>query len=477
MAAHRAQRGQIVVLFVLALLAILAMSALLFDGAYAYVERRKLQDAGDAAALAAANVIQSGSPKACSATNGPPPGAPRAEVKNAALASIAANLPGFSASNVTVTCPNAWSNQGVEVQLREPGTSFFGGVIGAGPFTVGTTSAAINGRLPNNTFSVVLLDPWEPSWPNGRRGCPSMLLSGGPTVIFDGAVQIDSACPSSNGGGLGTNGNAATLTLNNGAVIKIVGGYNPTALTITPAPLTGQPYFKDPLAWLPAVPVSSLPVIKNARWVLNNQTETLQPGVYKGGIQLKNTSVAMLRPGIYVFDGGGLDIGAQASVCSISSAGSPTDCTNWSTKCSDADCGVLLFNRGTQSGSGAMGQITDGAGATVLLKAYDDRAMGGAYPEYRNLLLWQDGTPAATNSYAQPTVLLNGGGSFNISGTIYAPKGPVTMKGTSGGGGGGALDLTLQFVCWDVTIDGNVSFHFEYSSTDFVIPLGYGLVQ
>lgn len=480
MAARRRERGQILVLFVLVLVAILAMTALLFDGAYAYVQRRKLQDAGDAAALAAVNFIGESPDEGCSSTFGPPPGPPRASVLNAALASIALNLPGFSTANVTVTCPSGWSNVGVRVALRQGGTNYFGQMIGAGPLDVATTSSAVNGRTTGTIFTVVLLNPWQPTWPQGRRGCPSLLFSGGPTVVFDGAVQVDSACPSAYNGALGTNGNAATVTLNNGAQIKIVGGYNPAALTITPTPLTGQPYFPDPLAHLQPVPVGDLTERSDAKLILNNETRILEPGVYRGGIELRNTSIALLRPGIYVLDGGGLKVGAQASFCSI--VGDPTvtpaDCTTWSSVCADTDCGILLFNRGTQSvGSGAMGEVSVSAGSTVQLKAYDERAMGGAYPEYRNLLIWQDASPAASGSYAQPVVHLNGGGIFNISGTLYAPQALVEMGGTSGGAGGGAVDLTLQFVVWDLEIRGNASFRFRYNSADFAVPKAYGLVE
>jgi uncharacterized membrane protein len=79
-------RGQILPLFALSLVAILAMAALLFDGANTLVNRRQLQNAGDAAALAGANVIQTiGSVRTCSAVSGATPGAPRTDVAAAVL--------------------------------------------------------------------------------------------------------------------------------------------------------------------------------------------------------------------------------------------------------------------------------------------------------------------------------------------------------------------------------------------------------
>jgi hypothetical protein len=199
--------------------------------------------------------------------------------------------------------------------------------------------------------------------------------------------------------------------------------------------------------------------------------------VYTGGIQLKNSSVALLRPGIYILDGGGLDVGAQASFCSISATSTATDCSNWTTDCPDTTCGVLLFNRGTASGTTAMGQVTVGAGATLKLRAYDDRANSNQSFEYRNILIWQDKTPAASSTYAQPVIQLSGGGNVNVSGTVYAPQGKVSMGGGSGGQGGGSIELLLQFICYDLEVSGNSSFRFWYSEKDTARPKDYGLVQ
>jgi hypothetical protein len=471
--------GQILPLFVLSLVAILAMAALLFDGANALAARRQLQNAGDAAALAGSNVIQAtGSIRACSATAGPPPGAPRSDIVAAVLASIDANIPGFDHAKVSITCPDGWSNQAVRVTLAREAVGWFAGAIGAGPLDVTTASTAVNGRVATTKFSVVLLDPSNSGWPNGRRGCPAFLISGGPQITFEGSVQINSACTAANGGALSTNGNSATVTMNNSATINMVGGYAPGPLTITPTPTTGAKSLKDPLADLDPPPYTTMTVRSNSRLVLNNATQVLEPGVYRGGIQLRNSSVALLRPGIYVMDGGGLDLGAQASMCSISATSTVTNCTGTlASFCPDTSCGVLLYNRGTQNGSNAMGQVTIGAGATLKLRSYDERAMGSAFAEYRNLLLWQDASPVPLSNWAQPTVALGGGGSVDLGGTVYAPSALVYMTGGSGGGGGSATNVTLQFIAWDLQIQGNSTFNFFYNSDEFARPTDYGLVE
>jgi Putative Flp pilus-assembly TadE/G-like len=472
---NSSERGQILPLFAVSLVAMMAMAALLFDGAHALVLRRQYQNTADAAALAASNVILSGSTHGCSSTTGPPPGSPRQAVVDAAKSSVQANLPSYNLANVVVTCPDGWDNFAVKVDLATQAPTFFGAVVGIRNLPVGASGTAINGQFVGGKYSVVVLDPAKT-----MTGCPSVLFSGGPTAIFDGSLQIDSACGAANGGALGTNGNAATLTFNNAAVAKIVGNYVPGRLTITPTPQTGQPYVPDPLSGLPAMSAYNLPTRHSSKLVLNGGTTVLQPGIYTGGIQLKNSSVALLEPGIYVIDGGDLNLGAQSSVFSVDSGvTSNVTTSNWGSKCGTTTCGVLIYNKGTASGGSAMGQISVGAGATMELRPYLPSAdlTGANVTEYQNLLFWQDASPVPSPTYAQPAVNLNGGGTINISGTVYAPSAQVYMTGGSGGSGGSALNLTLQFICYDLQIQGNATFHFFYQSNEFAKPTDYGLVQ
>jgi Flp pilus assembly protein TadG len=476
MTRHRAG-GQILPLFALAMVVILALGALLVDGASALVTRRRLQNVGDAASLVGANVLQSGPTHVCSTASLDPPGAPRQDIVDAVMASLATNWPAITASQVTITCPADWENQAVRVDLRLNAATFLSGAIGMAAPSVGTTSVAVNGQGGGSGYSVVLLDPANAGWPHGRRGCPSFLISGGPTLLFDGSVYVNSTCTAAAGGALATNGNSATVTLASDRSIKLVGGYDPGPLTITPAPTTGATALEDPLIDLEPMSTAGMPVRFTSRHVLNNVTEVLQPGIYRGGIELQNTSVALLRPGIYVFDGGGLDVGAQASFCSISTTSTATSCANFATDCPNTSCGVLLYNQGTASGGGAMGPIKVGAGSTLKLRAYDDRANGDEHYAYRNLLIWQSASPAPSSSYEQPEISLNGGGNVDISGTLYAPSAKVTMGGTSGGSGGGSVELLLQFICWDLEMSGNSTFHFFYSDSETTPWKDYGLVQ
>ncbi len=485
----RRERGQILVLFVLALVAMFAMAGLLLDGGQALTVRRQLQDASDSAALAAANLMQTaetvGGPKGCSATAGPPPGSPRSSLVTAAQDAVHRSLPNVANADILVSCPSGWKNAAVQVSLASTSSATFSRIIGMTSFGVGTTSQALNGQVTGTRFSVVLLDKSNPTWPNGRRGCPSALISGGPTITFEGAMMIDSSCSSANGGGLGTNGNSASLTLTSPADIEMVGDYVPGVLTINPAPVTHVSYVKDPLSGLPRVNLAALPVRANSKVTISGGDQILEPGVYNGGIQMKNQARAFLHPGIYVMNGYGFNISAGNEVYSIpSSVTNPAKpYTTWTTDCTTTNCGVLLYYTGITTSTPANNQITIGAGATLKLRPYNPDVDGTGLSEsaYKNMLLWQDGywqdgTPAPTSGSAQPEVSLSGGGSVDLSGTIYAPAAAVTMGGGSGGSGGGT-DVTLQFICWDLTLQGNSSFHFYYRSDAFATPTDYGLIQ
>ena len=486
---RRGEAGQILPFFVIALVAVIAMAALLFTGANSLVLRRQLQNAGDAAALAAANIIQARTVtktgSGCSPTATPDPGAPWPDLVTAARNSVAVNSPGFNPANVAVSCPAGWDNFAVQVDLQTVSDPLFGGLGGHG-LQVATTSQALNGQITGSNYSIVTLDPYYAAgWPSGRKGCPAVLISGGPTVTLDGTLQINSACPASDSGGaLGTNGASATITLNNGSRIRMVGSYNPGPLTITPPPLTGQPAIPDPLGGLDAIDSSGLPIRSASKLTINGTAQVLLPGVYVGGIELKSSAIAYLRPGLYVLRGGGIRVGAQASLFTIVASASSTTAATWTTDCPASTttvhtCGAMILNTAM---TGASDSIDIAAGATVMMRAYDAKAdLSGAAPanpdQYTGLLIWQEGTPPASPSWAQPTISLSGGGSANISGTLYAPQALVSMGGSSGGSGGAAVDLTLQFITYDLEFHGNASFHFYYVENTFTRPTDYGLIR
>ncbi|WP_408014998.1 pilus assembly protein TadG-related protein [Sandarakinorhabdus rubra] len=182
-----------------------------------------------------------------------------------------------------------------------------------------------------------------------------------------------------------------------------------------------QPYNvsqRDPFADL-ADPSVSGTTYNNVR-VQSNRSRSLQPGVYRGGLDIQGT--ANLADGVYIIDGGSLDIGSQAVV-------------------NGSNVTFILTNSAYSSGSSTAVAATAkvNGGATLNITAPDTGT-------YKGVLVYQDRrTPAMTDS-----VIINGNSNSRLRGAIYVPKNELRMNGTSG------MDIDcLQMVGYRLVFTGN----------------------
>jgi hypothetical protein len=165
----------------------------------------------------------------------------------------------------------------------------------------------------------------------------------------------------------------------------------------------------------------------------------------------------------------------------------------------DGTCGVLIYNTsGTGNGAGAaLGSLGLNGGTAVKLRAFVPSiaptiqwtsnggtcsggigtCTGGWLSQYRNIAIWQDRLPVPSSSYHQPGISLLGGGNAFLAGTIYAPSAQVTLGGNCGGASGTPIDLTLQFITWDLSITGSCNYNFVYNVASFATFPAYGLIQ
>jgi Flp pilus assembly protein TadG len=120
------QRGQILVLFVVALVAIIAGVGLVIDGGFAFAQRRNEQNAADLAAFAGANAMLNGQ-----------------NATTAALAASALNQFPNGANGTTVTVTVAPTT--VKVDITAPHANFFSGVVGQNNWNVSVTATALTG--------------------------------------------------------------------------------------------------------------------------------------------------------------------------------------------------------------------------------------------------------------------------------------------------------------------------------------------
>jgi len=552
------ERGQIIVLFALMLTVLTILAALLYSGASTLVLRRQLQNLGDGAALAAANIMVVGTSTATTTcTSARIASSGSGNDLYVAAKNYLINNGGWTAAQVTarmtMSCPSGYDSAAVSVNLAQTGQNWFG----AGNLNVATTSTGINGQVANGDYSVALLDPSNPTWTGHgtRTGCASYLINGGVTVTYEGSVIVDSTCTiaTSSNGAVKAQNSAFTMTFVNSAKLITGGEINSNTLAkITPTPTYNfRPLYPDPLAGLikPCHATSATDCLgsstaelpaKNTSTTGTGQCKTmkvacvLSPGTYSGGLLAANgstPSTLLLRPGVYFIEGGGVQLKSSAAqiiaipaltgtcggsgTCSDTNAATrycnPTNqnngsCqltsdqvgTNWATDCPQPPtantCGVLIYNAKSdgssswQTSGASADTISNGSQGVILLRAYNptydtiaangSTANSSVFAPYKNLVVWQERTPAPSASTTQPVVGMQGGACVVMSGTVYAPGAEVDFGGSTCGTGGGAdAQLALQFVCWDLTLAGNNNFYFKYNRAYFAKPYAYGLTQ
>jgi hypothetical protein len=434
-AERREERGQIIVLFALMLMVLTALAALLYSGASTLVLRRQLQNAGDAAALAAANVMENGT-TLCNSTRIASSGTGN-DLYTAAKNSLMTNL-GWTATEVssrmTMSCPSdtAYGNVAVKVNLAMTGGRYFG----LGSLNVATSSTGINGQTGNGDYSVALLDISNANWSSHgtRTGCPSFLVNGGVTVTYEGSIFVDSTCTlaTSTNGSVKAGNSAFTMTMTGTAKLYTRGEVQAGTLSnISPTPIQNWPnYYKDPLGLVPPCRAGSTADCNGNATSLPSKTAqtsgtgaqcngssnkvvcVITPGTYSGGMLAANgnsASTLLLRPGVYYIDGGGvqlksgsaqiISIPALTGFCGGSGTCSDTNAqnrycgpsgnacsltsdqigSNWASDCPTppavSTCGVLIFNASASGGAwvttGNSDAFSNGSQGTILLRAYN----------------------------------------------------------------------------------------------------------
>jgi hypothetical protein len=203
------------------------------------------------------------------------------------------------------------------------------------------------------------------------------------------------------------NSNAAMLG-NGGAVvnassINVVGGVSWQG-TMNPTPLTHVAPFPDPLKYLqPPSPCDSTSGCdaancpNNSRPFVVSSDMTLSPGIYCGGIYVKN-GTATLSPGQYILIGGG--IGTQDTDSVI------------------VESNVFFYN--TYDRHNAYAPISFNANSSVELSAPDND------PPYSGILYFEDRGCCSTG---MQTDSFQGGSASSFQGTIYAPSSLVQFAG------------------------------------------------
>jgi Flp pilus assembly protein TadG len=412
------RRGSVLVHVVICLGVLMAVTAVALDGGLLLDQRRRLQAAADAAALAAAadlyaNYLTNGgvdtkgtakaSALATAAVHGYTSGSATASAHSTNSSAGSTN---DSGALVTVNIPpQAVNDTGTsqpgygEVIIQYNQKRGFSGIFGRGDVPVKARAVARGQWIPDK--SAILLTA-----PRGQSlrtsGNTSLSVVGGPVVVDSNDSQAVFVAGSSalTSPGLEVTGAPGTFGKVNGPV--------KSGMTATP-----NPFIYLPLYGLSALPLQS----GSAKKITGPAPVVLSPGIYKGGISITGQGDVLMQPGIYYMQAGGFSYTGQGNLTAN---------------------GVMLLNAPFSPSDAitlnGQGRVTMSPMTTGL---------------YQGFTLFQD-------PYATIPVTVSGNGKMKITGTIYAAHAPLNLS--SNGSTNGIPDVIgSQLAVYNLTLSGNGS--------------------
>ncbi len=376
-------RGQVLVLAAMVIVVLIGMVALATDMGILWSERRQMQTATDAAAIAGVSALRSSSDVTAAARN-------------------VATLNGFTngVNNATITVnhppasgPNAGNANYVEVLIAQAEPTYFLRVLGNSSMNVSTR--AVSGVM-NAAGCIYALNPSAPKAFSASNGVNvgsscGIYVNSSSSDAFDvvGGATIKTT-------GVGIVGQAV---LNNGGAVENMSGGSLT-LSQNIAPVG------DPLAHITAPSVGSCTYTGTQNYSSYTAQQTppysgkyvISPGVYCGGISVSNGVSITFNSGTYILAGGGM---------SLQNGGGTATGTN------------VTFYDTTGARAGYSGSNSSYAGITIangVTVSFAAPTTGGTN-SLEGILFYQDRT-VPTGSAASTFA---GGANMTLSGALYFP--------------------------------------------------------
>ncbi len=476
------QAGQAVVLVTVAVLLLTAILALALDGGTIYLDRRQMQNAADAGALAGAESLQLL----------PYPNYTTAHIQ--AMTTLVKNLPktsvptGFSPAPGQTTVDNGvggglsigasyrvvlkvTSTYNYQVTIWHDRSVVVAPVHGfASTITLQLQATAQNGNLP---FAIVVLQDLNPNVANlYTSSTASLTLSGGGGSADRGGAFSNASLDPENGTiTFSPCSNAGDLW----AVSEVADDALETISQTSCRQTSGSPYPR-PIGHIayPSFPEPPPPAFTASTGVTvtSGQTSYLCPGQYLNAITVQSGGTAVLLPGVYRVQTGGITVSGTLRTLSSTLDSFPIPAA--STNCGQSvpsmpgDPGVILeITPANASGSFtcAQNQFLANSGSSITLAPSSRYFNIGLYVE--TLPSWQatcSAAPLGTN-----VVRITGGGYYSILGAIYGPFDNMYVAGGTSGSGLG------QIVAWTLTLPGSGSIAVTYNPNR--VPYMKGLIQ
>ena len=305
-------RGSVAIIFSVAATALVLIAGLAVNYFSLIRERAELQAAADASAIAGAKEISlahfdttqvtivaenfartnlglstqgSGASKSSGSTE-PLTDATSSNMLSASSADSGdstGSSSGSGSDGVTVTTTLNDSTSTITVEIKKAWTPYFAGIFLAGPSTI--KAAATAQLVGSGKICVLALDETS-------SGAVSLLkkadLEANQCGVYSNSTDASGIVST------GTSLLKAQLTCS-------AGGADGSGGNFAPYPTTDCPQVPDPLADRQAPAVGACDFNNYVAW---NWQETLQPGVYCGGIEIGQGIVATFEPGVYIIKDG-----------------------------------------------------------------------------------------------------------------------------------------------------------------------------
>ena len=409
------------IMFGLAMPVAFGLAGIAVDYSRAVAARSRLQSVGDSVAVNAARELQ---------------------VARATAESVEASAKSYVASQFSDAALTTAIDQTagtVKVVLEKDVPMTVGKVVWGGAMRVRTSSTAkLNARLP---LCLLALD---------TKAATTLSLEKSAQMTATGCMVYSN---STNNQGLQAK-DSAVITA--GLICSAGGKTKTSGAKVTPDIVTDCPQMSDPLASRTVPPVGPCTAVGK---VVNGGAETLQPGVYCGGLKVTNAGRATLTRGIYVIKEGPLVVDKGGSL-------------------QGTEVGIYL--------QGVSSNLTFEVASSISLSAPKDGPLAG-------LLIFDDPTGASAMAdppYPLPeltsdlwTALKGAPREHKILsddarlllGTIYMPQGRLIIDATKP-----IADKSAYTVIVVRRIDlhdgPNLVLNSDYAATDVPVPKGVGPV-
>ena len=436
------ERGQILILLVLAMIGMLGLTALAVDGGMVYADRRYMQSAADAATLAGAARIGDGIEALdmddkewnCTALNSSITAAYQ-ETKLKAAANdydIAKNTSLGTAENnqgMKIVCDQTGKYADVMVMLTNDTITSFVHLFTGGPMrnTVTSVTRVEPGINAGGNYAIVSLSKYCGNNKNVPTSFGGTKLSGTTDVkVMIGGIWSNSCLEAAGGPDV-------TVTEENGNTIKpnSVLYHNtfpyspPGSGTLDPAPVGTSAYHPLTEITLPSPAPSCKKEDTDAYDAKNNIQGTLDPGNYSN---LSFKGPTTLNPGLYCISGT-VTMNTNATVTGI---------------------GITIYYTGTSM------TINGASGPSLLAPNWDPthviEPVNGAIED---LLIY-------ISPDVQADIKINGTSDSYFTGTVYGPTSNIFIAGNATMGHETVAEMAL--IGYRVDLTGASNFNIKYNA-------------